>query len=160
MGEIVGVHGVRGAVVVHSFTRPRDNLLDYRDWQLDERRPVTVVSGGYSGKRMVAQLAENGAAIEDRDAAAALVGSTIAVARDALPDDASSYYWADLVGLAVSTTDGAALGTVANLMETGANDVLVVRGERERLIPFVEEQVVKSVDLDQGRMVVDWDPEF
>lgn len=160
MGEIVGVHGVRGMVVVHSFTRPRDNLLQYRDWQLDERRPVTVLNSGYAGKRMVAQLAEDGAAITDRDVAAAMVGSTIAVARDALPRDDDGYYWADLVGLAVETGDGTALGTVRNLMETGANDVLIVDGERERLIPFVLDTVVTSIDLAEGRLTVDWDPDF
>jgi len=74
---------------------------------------------------------------------------------------AGEYYWADLVGLRVETTDGQFLGQVDHLLETGANDVLVVQGEdRERLIPFVMEQVIKQIDLNTGRIQVDWDPTF
>ena len=52
------------------------------------------------------------------------------------------------------------LGTVQSMMETGANDVLVVNGDRERLIPWIEGDVVQTVDLEKGSIVVDWDPEF
>ena len=70
------------------------------------------------------------------------------------------YYWADLVGLEVLTESGQSLGQVHGLLETGANDVLDVRGDRDRLIPFVQGQYVKKVCLDSGRLVVDWDPDF
>ena len=97
----------------------------------------------------------------DRDQAAPLVGSKLAIRRQQLPaPPPGSFYWADLVGLKVETTDGRPLGTVQRLLETGANDVLVV-GEREQhLIPFVMGQYVIAVDLDGGRIVVDWDPDF
>ncbi len=71
-----------------------------------------------------------------------------------------SWYWMDLIGLQVVTTGGVVLGQVTGLVETGANDVLVVQGERERLVPFVIDQYVKRVDLDAGLIEVDWDPEF
>jgi 16S rRNA processing protein RimM len=70
------------------------------------------------------------------------------------------YYWADLIGLKVYTVDAVDLGVVTGVLETGANDVLEVKGDRERLIPFVMGPYVKEVDLDAGRMTVDWDPEF
>ena len=74
------------------------------------------------------------------------------------------FYWTDLVGLAVHLEDGTNLGTIRNMLATGANDVMVVQGmlhsERERLIPFVLGQYVKNVDLDKGLIVVDWDPDF
>ena len=73
---------------------------------------------------------------------------------------ADEFYWADLEGLSVETLDGTALGRVERLFSTAANDVLVVKGERERLLPFVWDQVVQDVDLELGRIRVDWDPEF
>lgn len=97
----------------------------------------------------------------DRDAAAKLVGATIQVPRSALPKPKrGEYYWTDLEGLAVVTVEGVDLGKVSHLFATGANDVLVVRGERERLIPFVTGQFVKDVDLKAGRITVDWDADF
>jgi 16S rRNA processing protein RimM len=107
---------------------------------------------------MVAQLP----GVDDRDQAAALIGTDIHVAREQLPPPAKGeYYWVDLEGLEVVTTDNVELGRVSHLFATGANDVVVVRdGTRERLIPFVQGSYVRSVDLSAGRMVVDWDPEF
>ena len=122
---------------------------------------VTEIAGAKGrpqGKGLVACLP----GVDDRDTAAALVGSDIHVAREQLPPPGKDeYYWVDLEGLEVVTTEGAALGRVSHLFATGANDVVVVRdGARERLIPFVQGSYVRSVDLSGGRMVVDWDPEF
>ena len=91
-----------------------------------------------------------------------MVGSDILVPRSALPETTApgEYYWADLIGLNVKTLDGVELGRIEQLFETGANDVIVVQGERERLLPYIWQQVVREVDLDAGRMLVDWDPEF
>ena len=81
--------------------------------------------------------------------------------RDALPPPKpGEYYWVDLEGLRVETVEGMELGRIDHLFATGANDVLVVRGERERMIPFVQPEVVTGVDFDAGVVVVDWDPEF
>ena len=99
--------------------------------------------------------------VNDRDAAMALRGSQIVVPRSALPNiGPDEYYWAQLTGLSVETMTGELLGQVTGLLETGANDVLVVKGDRERLIPYVPEQFVKRVDLVAGVIQVDWDPEF
>ena len=161
MGRIVGVFGVRGWVKVFSDTAPRAGIIDYRDWHLrrpgGDWTPIRVLEGRTQGKGVIVRLA----GCDDRDQAQAWVGAEIAVRREQLAEpEAGEYYWADLVGLAVSTLDGVPLGRVDHLIETGANDVLVVQGERERLIPYDPEGVVREIDLEQGWMRVDWDPDF
>jgi 16S rRNA processing protein RimM len=99
--------------------------------------------------------------VNDRDAAAGLAGAEIAVSRSALPSlGGRELYWVDLVGAEVVTREGVSLGRLDHMMATGANDVMVVKGERERLIPFLEDQVVTDVDLAAQRITVDWDPQF
>lgn len=159
MGRITGAFGVRGWVRVASNTEPLTNILDYRPWRLrvgGEWVTHTVVEGRTHGQGLVVKLD----GFNDREAAAGLSGAEIAVSRSAMPGPgAREFYWADLVGAEVVTRGGVALGKVDHLMATGANDVLVVLGERERLIPFIEGQVVLEVDLDAKRITVDWDPD-
>ena len=89
------------------------------------------------------------------------MGQQVFVGRDQLPATVEGeYYWSDLEGLEVHTTNGDVLGRVERLMETGANDVLVIRGQREHLVPFIQGQYVTRVDLEGGVIEVDWDPEF
>jgi len=96
--------------------------------------------------------------IDDRDQAAGLLECDIGIAREDLPQaEEGSFYWADLEGLQVINRDGTDLGRVAYLMETGANDVLVTEGERERLIPFIAEKVILDVDFAKGVISVDWE---
>ncbi len=133
-------------------------ILEYQPWLLGEdKSPVNIVDGRKQGKGLVALLP----AVEDREQAISLVGQQIFVGRDQLPATAEDeYYWSDLEGLDVHTTKGEVLGRVEKLMETGANDVLVIRGQRQHLVPFVQGQYVIRVDLDAGLIEVDWDPEF
>jgi 16S rRNA processing protein RimM len=160
MGRIAAPYGVRGWVRVAAFTAVAENLLAYTPWFLkrDGRwQAVEVLAGRQHGTGLVVQLA----GCADRDAAAALSGTDIGVYRSQLPaPGADEYYWSDLVGLQVVTRAGVHLGVVDHLIETGANDVLVVRGERVRLVPFVRQQVIQSVDLEAGEIRVDWDPDF
>lgn len=160
LGRVSGLHGVLGWVRVHSDTEPRERILEYRPWllRIDDRwQSREVETGRIHGKGLIAKLR----GCEDRDSAAALVAATIAVRRDQLPAlGPEEYYWADLIGIEVVTGDGESLGRVDRLLETGANDVLVVVGDRERLIPYLPGRAVQSVDLAARRMVVDWDPEF
>jgi 16S rRNA processing protein RimM len=89
------------------------------------------------------------------------IGADIRVDRALLPKPKpGEFYWIDLEGLRVRTTEGVELGTVSHLFATAANDVMVVKGERERLIPFIRDRFVTEVDIDGGTLVVDWDPEF
>ena len=161
VGRIVGLHGVAGEVKLESYTEPRTRIFSYQPWLLSSPagdREISGCKGREQGKGMVAELP----GIADRDSAAALVGSEIWVARSVLPKaKPGQYYWFDLEGLEVINIEGVALGRVSHLISTGANDVLVARlGDRERLIPFIDDDFVKSVDLEAQRIIVDWDPEF
>jgi 16S rRNA processing protein RimM len=158
LGQVTGAHGVNGWVRVHSRTEPREAIFEYQPWLLGENLEETRVrQGRRHGNRLVARLEGT----DDREAAEALVNWQIAVYRDQLPElPPDRYYWTDLQGLRVRLENGRELGRIETLLATGANDVMVVRGDRERLIPFVPGRYVKQVDLKAGIVVVDWDPEF
>ena len=160
VGRISGVYGVRGWVRIFSWTRPRDNIVSYQPWYLkqgDSWTEVRLAEGRGHGKGVVARLE----GCTDREAAHKLIGAEIAVSREQMPDTGpDEYYWHDLQGLQVINLQDELLGRVDHLLETGANDVLVVSGERERLIPFVTGQTVQDVDLDAGVIRVDWDKDF
>lgn len=158
LGHIAGVHGIQGWVKVHSLTEPREAIFEYQPWLLGESlEAVRVKQGKKHGNRLVALL-EN---VDSREEAEALVNQPIAVYRDQFPElPQGEFYWTDLLGLAVRLEDGRELGTIDRMLATGANDVMVVRGERERLIPFILGDCVKCVDPDAGVVTVDWDPDF
>lgn len=161
IGRIVGAFGIKGEVKIESFTQPLRALLKYQPWTLrgpsGVERVMAEVSGRETAKGVVARFAD----VDTRDAAEAMQGVEIYAPRSVLPPpQAGEYYWVDLEGLSVRTVEGVQLGKVAHLFNTGANDVMVVTGERERMLPFVEPDVVQSVDFDAGQITVDWDPEF
>lgn len=145
---------------IHSYTDPREGILAYGRWFLSrdgERAAAKAESGRTHGKGIIAKLE----GVDDRDAAALWVGAQIEVPRDDLPAcEEGSWYWADLIGLGVVNLNGDELGKVTGLLETGANDVLVVQGDRERLIPFVQGRFVRHVDVQGGVIEVDWDRDF
>ncbi len=160
LGRIVGLYGVRGWLKIYSHTDPPENILGYAYWHLhvgDEWRVVKVLEGRRHGKGLIARLEGS----EDREAGRRLLGADIAVQHSQLPAlGADEYYWADLIGLRVVNLSQVELGRVDSLMETGSNDVLVVKDDRERLIPFVPGDVILKVDLSAGVIRVDWDPDF
>ncbi len=159
MGRVSGLFGVRGWIKVFSGTAPRDNILKYHSWYLrraGEWKLFELEAGKAHGKGIVAKLS----GCMDRDQAAELVGADIAIPRDQLPKaKPGEYYWIDLEGLEVRTLEGQLLGRVDHLFETGANDVMVVEGDRQRLIPYIKSTIHK-VDLVAGVISVDWDPDF
>jgi 16S rRNA processing protein RimM len=160
LGKIVGVFGVKGWVKVFSHTEQRDGILAYKQWLLrvsGEWKPFKVIAGQGQGKGVVAQLD----GIIGREQAQTLVGCEIAILREQLqPLRDGEYYWADLKGMDVVTTGGFVFGKVDSLFETGSNDVMVVRGEKERLVPWIKDDVIKSVSLEERRILVEWDPDF
>lgn len=165
LGKVRGAKGVHGWVRIESFAGPMENLFAYPRWQLrcgGRWVEYRVLEGQRHGPGLIAWLAaENGEPLKDRDQAMTLFGASIAVFRSELEElPEGEYYWVDLEGLRVATVDGVELGVVERVFETGANDVLVVRGERQRLIPFVQGPVVEAVDLDAGLITVDWDADF
>ena len=160
LGRITGPFGVKGWVKVKSYTEPEEGILRYREWHVDVprggRRILRPLEGRRHGTAVVARLE----GVDDREAAAALGHCDVSVPRSALPPLAEGeYYRADLVGLEVVTTEGHPLGRVDHFVETPANPVMVVMGERERWLPLVARHL-RKVDLDAGRIVVDWDPDF
>jgi 16S rRNA processing protein RimM len=160
MGRIAAPYGVKGWVHITAYTELPENLLHYLPWHINRQgswQAVEIVSGRHHGKGLVVQL--KGCA--DRDAAAALRGVDIGIYRSQLPPvDADEYYWSDLIGMQVIAKDDRVLGHLDHLLETGANDVMVVKGEQETLIPYIEGQVVTSVDLEAREIRVNWDPDF
>lgn len=165
LGRIAGVFGVRGWVKLQSYTRPAENLLNYPRWWLNAAQAyeAAVIESRVQGNGLVARISDAaGVPIDDRDVAAGLIGVEIQVERSAMPKPPpGSYYWDDLVGLAVVSNEGAPLGRVAGVMDNGAQDVLVLEdGGQERLIPFVVGPIIQSVDLESGRIVADWAPDY
>jgi 16S rRNA processing protein RimM len=159
VGTISGSYGVRGWVRVRSFTDPPANILRYQPWYLErsgELRPLRV-EGKPHGDHVIAAVP----GIDNPEEASSLRGTSILVDREQFPPPADGeYYWVDLIGLVVTNLEGMDFGIVRDVMATGANDVLIVKGGRERLIPFVIGKTVHSVDLDSGHIVVDWGEDY
>jgi len=161
MGKVVGAQGILGWVKVQTFTEYLDGLLDYKTWYVGNEqdwRPLEVLEANvHGGKVLIAKLQ----GIVDRTAAEKYKGLLIAVPRDSLPQQPEGeYYWSDLVGLTVENLAGEAFGIVDSLLETGANDVLVVKGGHgEKLIPFIA-SVIQQVDLKNKKISVDWQADY
>jgi 16S rRNA processing protein RimM len=162
MGRVTVPYGVRGWVKIHTLTANPGSLCDYPVWRLGRGgnwREVRVVDSRVHGVTLVAQLE----GVADRDAAAALKGFDVGVPRSELPAaQPDEFYWADLIGIDVVNAEKLELGRVARILQTGANDVLVVTaktGAGETLIPFIAD-VIKRVDLASGRIVVDWGEDY
>lgn len=162
VAEVGRAYGIKGWVWLQVYSRPVENLKRYTPlWlhQKDDRTAsrVEIEALHCSSKGVRARI--NG--VVDRNQAEAIRGQMLSVAADQLPpSDDESPLWRDLIGCTVKTEQGQSLGVVQGLMETGANDVLVVNGDRERLIPYVPEQYIKQVVLADRLLIVDWDPEF
>ena len=159
VGHILGAQGIKGWVRVFSNTSPRENIVNYSPWFIergDEFKSVSV-QGRLQGRNVLARLD----GYEDRNQVEELKGCRILVEPAQIPRlQDGEYYWSDLIGLAVESLQGEPLGVVASMLETGADDVMVLSGDRERLIPFVIDDIVREVDLAKRRLVVDWLPEY
>lgn len=166
LGKLHGAFGVRGELKLESFTDPARNILRYQPWILRSPQGVEREMSDAHGRETAKGIVATFPGVEDRDAADALRGTEVWVPRAALPPPRpGEYYWVDLEGLRVVNLEGADFGTVSHLFATGANDVLVARGGasgegRERMIPFLEPDYIRSVDFEAGVVTVDWDAEF
>lgn len=161
LGYLHGLWGIKGWLKVFSYTQPRNRIGGYPNWWVGrcmaEAQPMRVENWMQRGQGVAVKLA----GIDDRDEAAGLLRQKIWVPPDQLaPLDGGQYYWHQLINLEVQNLQGESLGRVSGLMETGANDVLVVDGERERLIPYVQGQVIKMIDLEHNCILVDWASDF
>jgi 16S rRNA processing protein RimM len=158
LGRIGAPFGVQGWVKVNSYTDPPEGIASFSSWDIvraghAERR--TVLDWKRAGRAVAVRLE----GVESRDAAQALTGCDVRVDRSELPPTApGEFYWHDLMGLEARTPGGEPLGRVDGVLELPAHPVLVLRGERERLVPLVPERLV-SVDLAAGRLTLDWHPD-
>lgn len=168
VGKITGCYGLQGWVKIHSYTEPGENFLTFGQWRIRRRgvvEPIEFDRGRRHGKGLVAHIA----GVDDRTLAEAYQGLEVLAPQESLPRlEEGDYYWHQLQGLRVWCLDGDSrvlLGEVDYLIETGANDVLVVKAaegsidDRERLIPYLPGEVVTRVDLEQGEIEVDWFPD-
>ena len=162
IGKVVGFFGIAGWVKIHSYTLPRENITEYSPWHLTSNKEIcrspTLESVRKQGSGMVAKFL----GINDRTAAAAFLGCEITVEETQFKHLLQGeYYWFQLVDLTVVSLEGHILGGVKRLIETGANDVLVVEGEGRRyLIPYVNDIYIKEVDLEKMQIKVDWGVEW
>lgn len=170
VATIVGVYGIKGWVKLRVNLSEPSLLPSLLSPQLDDPSgktagPVRVVSVRAQGKGYIAQLA----GVDDRNQAEGLRGYIITIPESSLPSPAAGeLYWRDLEGCRVKSIHGqetVCLGVVDYLLDTGANDVLVVRAtadsvdDRERLIPWLEPDVIDRVDLDNQTITVRWHPD-
>ena len=162
VGKLNGAYGIKGWVKVYSYTSPKENILNYKPWYLKldgQWQEIAVLNGREQGKTIVAQLE----GCDDRNLAETYHGIEVAIAQSQLPKlGKGEFYWHDLIGLSVVNQAGEQLGQIKKLMETGANDVLVVKQPQggELLIPYVPDYSVINVDLAAGEMLVDWESDY
>jgi 16S rRNA processing protein RimM len=171
VGKITGAYGIKGWVKIHSYTDPVENFLGFGHWSLKRRdglEPIEFDAGRRQGKGLIAHIA----GVDDRTLAESYRGLEVTAPVDQLPAlEQGDYYWHQLQGLKVwcrqqiAEGETVLLGEVDYLIETGANDVLVLKAcegsidTRERLIPYLPGDVVTRIDLEQGLMEVDWFPD-
>lgn len=167
VGKFGSSYGIRGWLRVFSFTENLNNIFDYTPWYIQHAGQWQVIElESFKAHNQDTLIKLKG--IDDRDQANSLTNIEIYVNGEALPAlDEGDFYWKDLIGCRVTNTAGYDFGVVTELMETGSNDVLVVKanlkdafGAKERLIPFVDPQFIKNIDLTAKTIVVDWDPAF
>ena len=156
MGRIRAAHGLKGWIKIQPFTQEIEGLLDYPEWWVGgdgqwQQHRISEVA--VHGSMVVARLE----GFTDRDAAAGLRGRDVAVPRAAMPENREGeFYWSDLLGMEVVHRNAIKLGLVTRILETGANTVLVVQGEKELLVPFID-GVIVSVDPKARKLIVDWE---
>ncbi len=159
MGRILGPFGIQGWIKLKTFTESPDGLAGHCAWWLRTQQGWRSV-GLEEFRVRPAAVSAKLEGVDDRDAAEMLRGVDVAVTREDLGEAAQGeFYWVDLVGLEVVNLQGESLGRVEELLRTGSSDVLVVLGDRERLIPFVEAYVT-LVEREAGRITVDWEAEY
>ena len=167
IGRLGAVYGIKGWLKVHSFTDDAESIFEYAPWLIEQNgvwRELRISGWRRHNNGLVCKLE----GIDQREEAQALAGVDIAVGSQNFPElSEGEFYWSDLIGCQVVTTEGDDLGKVIDMMETGSNDVLVIKanlkdafGIKERLVPFLDGQVIKKVDLTTRTIEVDWDPGF
>ncbi|ABM05052.1 16S rRNA processing protein RimM [Psychromonas ingrahamii 37] len=166
IGKFGAVHGIKGWLKVHSYTDDPESIFEYKPLLMKSKgqfQEVNIADWKRHSNGFVAKIV----GFDVREEAQALVGLELLVDSDKLPNLEEDFYWRDLIGCQVKTDNGYDLGVVTEIMETGSNDVLVVKansndafGQKERLIPFIDKQVISNVDITSKLIQVNWEPDF
>ncbi|NKF50964.1 ribosome maturation factor RimM [Shewanella sp. WXL01] len=167
LGKLGASHGIKGWLKITAYTDSVEGIFDYSPWLIKDQgewREVKVLQWKPQGKAIIAQLD----GVTDREQAQMLTNSEIGIMPEQMQELADDeFYWRDLIGCEVVNTKGYNMGKVDQIVETGSNDVLLVKanakdafGKAERMIPFVTEQFITAVDLQSKQITVDWDPDF
>lgn len=160
IGRFGRPHGIKGFIKIHSFTDPADNILRYTDWHVffkNQWQPIKLSGLEVHNKTIVTRVD----GYTERESVADLTNADIAVAKEQLAElEPGEYYWHQLIGMQVKNQKGESFGRVIEVMPTGANDVLVVQGEKKHLIPYLLGQFIIDINLDQQLIVVDWELDF
>lgn len=160
VGRFGRPHGIKGMVSVVSFTEPRENILDYPNWHICQKGrwiPLKTLNIKVTHHHILTEVE----GYPTREDVATLTNLDIAISRSLLPTlPAGEYYWSQLVGMRVTNLQGVELGEIQDIMPTGANDVLVVVGEKRHLVPYITGQYVIKIDDERHSMIVDWDADF
>lgn len=160
VGRFGRTHGIKGFITIQSFTEPKENILRYPGWHVflhKQWQPLKLLAVESYRQGLLAQVE----GYYEREELAELTNLEIAVVSEALPAlKAGEYYWRELIGMKVVNRQSLVLGTVIEILPTGANDVVVVKGEKRHLIPYLPEQFILKIDKKQNLIVVDWDRDF
>lgn len=158
IGKFGATYGIHGWIKILAYTEFGENILNYQPWYIqrtpDTWTPISIEDGRLHNNGVIVKPSN----VHTPEEARLLTGYTIAITRDQLPPlKKNEFYWSDLIGITVINQHGETLGKIAYLMETGSNDVIVVKGEKEHAIPYLMDTVIKSIDLDKREMHVDWE---
>ena len=158
LGKITGVHGIKGWLKIQSFSSPPENILNYPSWIINNKGEedfYSIEQGRKQNNKIVVKLEK----IDDRNTAESLINSKIQILRSDLPKLSNeNYYWSDLVGLSVLNSEEKVIGKIESLIETGANDVMVIITLKDEriLIPFVMHEIIKEVNVELNYIKIDW----
>jgi len=160
MGKVVGSFGINGWLKIKSFSEKIELLGKYENWYFSQDEKNWSEKKIEQFKINLNKISVKIYGINDRTAADGYKGYLIGIPKQSLPELANNeFYWNDLIGFEVVTLSDVLLGKLETFIETGANDVMVVEGDKQRLLPYVP-SVVKKVDVKQQQIIVDWDENF
>lgn len=160
VGQFGKVHGIKGFITLHSFTEPRDNILEYKPWFMllnKQWQPIDLSKIEVNNKHILVKVE----GFTEREQASELTHVQVGIKKTQLPTlPKGEFYWNELIGMQVHNTEGTALGFVKEILATGANDVLIIEGERRYLVPYLLDLYIIAIDAEQRAITVDWDADF
>lgn len=158
MGKLGSTYGVHGWLKIGAYTDHGPDLLDYSPWYLSKDGKTWKLADLEGSKEHGSGILAKFNGIDSPEEARLLTGMLIGIERSQMAElPEGEYYWTDLIGLNVIDKEGTFLGVVTYLMETGSNDVIIIKGDKEHAIPYLMNDVILSIDLEKKEIRVDWE---